>query len=147
MPIPKRKIPLGYQRNKRVDQLIELAKEKGVDEVARLFEEIYVPPVRNAFFHSDYILNPDSFNIRRGEGLNIDNVISPKIPLEWLVPRLELGINTAVAVMDLLLQAIKSYNGDKIVKGRIGHDNSWMDIQHTTDPEHGLIGFRSPPTV
>ena len=82
MPIPKRKIPLGYQRNKRVDQLIELAKEKGVDEVARLFEEIYVPPVRNAFFHSDYILNPDSFNIRRGEGLNIDNVISPKIPLE-----------------------------------------------------------------
>lgn len=145
LPIPKGTIPRGYQRNKRIDQLIALANGQGFNDVGRLFEKMYVRPVRNAFFHSDYILSPDSFNIRRGEGLNIDNVISPKIPLEWLMPRLELGINTSIAVMELLLEGIKSYKEDKIIRGRIGHNNSWMDIQLTTDREHGLTGFKSPP--
>lgn len=146
LQIPKGRIPPGYPRNKRVDQLIALANSQGFKEVARLFEEMYLRPVRNAFFHSDYILSPDSFNIRSGEGLNIDNVITQKVPLQLLVPRLELGVNTAIAVMELLLEAIKSYNQDKIVQGRIGHNNSWMDVQLTTDSEHGLIGFKSPPS-
>jgi hypothetical protein len=122
-----------------------LANERCFPDIGNLFDRMYVRPVRNAFYHSDYILSPDSFNIRRGEGVNIDNVIQSRIPLDWLVPRLKLGINTAIAVMELLLENIRSYREDKIVRGRFASDGSWLDIQLTTHPEHGLTGFKTPP--
>jgi len=146
LPKPSKKHPPGYRRSPRIDQQITLANDCGFQEVGSLFDEFFVRPVRNAFYHSDYILSPDSFNIKRGEGVNIkNNIIESSIPLEWLVPRLELGINAALALVELLFEHISSYREDKVVRGRIAPNGSWVDVQLTTKPGYGLTGFKSPP--
>jgi hypothetical protein len=146
LPKIERKIPHGYCGNRRIDQLKALAIEREFPDVGQTFETMYVRPVRNAFYHSDYILSPDSFNIRRREGVLIGNEVRSKIELNWLFPRLELGINTAVAVIELLLEYIRSYHEDKVIPGRLALNDAWTDVQLITDPERGLTGFRSPPT-
>ena len=77
----------GTYPNSQISQLVELSRVVGAPEVGELFASFYVRQVRNAFFHSDYTLTPDSFNIRRGEGISTGGSISPRVGLEWLVPR------------------------------------------------------------
>ena len=144
---PKGKIPHGYAGNHRIDQLVALANTAGFANVGDLFSAMFLRPVRNAFYHSDYILTDDTFNIRWGEGLNVDNVIDRRIELEYLVPRLNLGLNTALTMLHLLIEHSRSYTESKILKGRLGHNDSWVDIQLITDPKHGLRGFRTPPAT
>lgn len=139
------KSPIGYCLNPRIDKLTQLARDAGIPEVGELFSRFFIRPVRNAFYHSDYILTPTSFNIRHGEGVNFETVISREVKLEWLAPRLELGINTALALLELLAESVGSYKQDKVVRGRMAHDGSYTDIQLTTEPGYGLTGFKGPP--
>lgn len=144
--LPKRVTPPhGHPLNPQVEQLIQLAQDVGFPDVGTVYENLYVRPVRNAFYHSDYVLSPESFNIRNGEGVNVENIIHQKVPYEWLMPRLELGVNTALAILELLVEHIRSYKHDKVVKGRFAPDGSYMDVQLTTNPDRGLTGFKSPP--
>jgi len=139
------KFPPGHHLNVRIEQLVALANRAKFLEIAGLFESLFVRPVRNAFFHSDYVLSPESFNIRNGEGVEINHRVETRIPLNWLMPRLELGVNTALAIMELLIENIRSYKADKVVMGRVAPDGSYMDCQLTTDPDQGLTGFKSSP--
>lgn len=122
-----------------------LALEHDMEEFGELFETMIVKDVRNAFYHSDYILTNESLNIRHGEGVVIDGMRNNRVPYTWLLPRLQLGINTALAVLNQTLNEIQSYKEDKVVKGRIDHDGGWLPVQLTTHPEHGLVGFKTPP--
>ena len=140
-PKPATGDPLGGE----AVQLIDLATTVGVPDIAKLYSAFYIRQVRNAFSHSAYGLGAETFNMRRGEPLAIDGMLQHAIPYDWLVPRLELGINTALALFGLILESTHSYTADKIVKGRFSHDESYVDIQLTTDPMYGLTGFRQPP--
>ena len=125
----------------------DLAHEHDMQELGDIFEVMLVKQVRNAFYHSDYILTKDSLNIRHGDGVVIDNMHQHRVPYSWLMPRLQLGINTSLAVLSHTLDSIQSYKADKIVQGRFAADGGWMPIQLTTDPEYGLTGFKSPPDL
>jgi hypothetical protein len=140
-PKPGTGDPLGGE----AVQLIGLATKVGIADVAKLYSTLYIRQVRNAFSHSAYGLGAETFNMRRGEPLTVDGMLQHAIPYDWLVPRLELGVNTALALFGLILDSTHSYTQDKIVKGRFSHDESYVDIQLTTDPNYGLTGFRSPP--
>lgn len=123
------------------------ANSNGFPTLGSLFGDLVVNEVRNAFFHSDCVLTPESFNIRRGKGVKIGNGIDPKIKLEWLIPRLELGINVGLVFIDFVRSTISSYDANKVVKGRLHGDNSpLVDIELTTTPGYGLQGFKSPPS-
>lgn len=123
----------------------EWADAVGLHGIGAIFDSMLVKEVRNAFYHSDYALSEDSFNIKHGRGVNIDNVITKKVPYEWLFPKMELGINTALAVLNTTIDHIRSYRKDKIVKGRLAADGSYIDMQLTTHEAYGLTGFKSPP--
>ncbi len=73
--------------------------------------------------------------------------MSQKVRLDWLVSRLELGITTVLAILELVLERISNYKQDKVVKGRMATDRSCFDIQLTTDSDsdYGLIGLKFPP--
>ena len=135
----------GDLLNRTIRQLANLATEVGRVEVGEFFTAFYMRPIRNAFYHSDYVLTNDSLNIKHGEGIRSGNIISHNVELQWLVPRLNLGINAALALFDAMASHIGAYKQDKIVKGRFAPDGSYVDIQITTDPIHGLRGFREPP--
>ncbi|RYZ90124.1 MAG: hypothetical protein EOP04_04875 [Proteobacteria bacterium] len=136
--------PANYPNSKAIN--IEIwAHANGIPKLGLLFGDLVVNEVRNAFFHSDYILTPDSFNIRRGQGVKIGNVIDPKVKLEWLIPRLQLGINIGLGLISFVQSSIASYEANKTVKTRFYGDNApFGEMELTTNPGHGLTGFRSP---
>lgn len=140
-PRPTTGDPLGDD----VVQLMNLVARTKFSDVGKLYSTFYVRHVRNAFSHSDYALGAKSFNMRRGEPVSIDGVLQNTIPYEWLVPRLELGVNTALALFGLILESVRSYKANKVVKGRFSSDGRYVDIELTTDPTYGLSGFRAPP--
>ncbi|RYZ78470.1 MAG: hypothetical protein EOP04_29670, partial [Proteobacteria bacterium] len=130
--------PANYPPSKASNiELWSIANE--FPELGNLFGDLVVNEVRNAFFHSDYVLTPESFNIRRGQGVKIGNVIDPKVRFEWLMPRLELGINVGLTLIQFVQSALSSYEENKVVKGRFHSNESVLvDIELTTTPGYGL---------
>jgi hypothetical protein len=139
------KAPTGDPLNECVRHLVQHARNAGWSDVADLYEFFFVRQVRNAFFHSDYALGSTSFNIKHGEYAKVGGMLQRAIPYDWLTPKLEVGINTALALLSLLAEAARAYTTNKIVHGRLGHGSTIIPIELTADPEHGLTGFRSPP--
>lgn len=84
----------------KVRKLKVLAEALNMQELGEVFEEMIVKEVRNAFYHSDYILTNESFNIRHGNGVVINGVRENRVPYGWLLPRLQLGINTALTILN-----------------------------------------------
>lgn len=125
----------------KIERISEWADDAGHPGVSDLYRNLLVKEVRNAFFHSDYILTDDSFNIRLGDPVRIESSLVHKVPLEWLIPRLELGINASLALTKLLFDSIGSYKSDKVIRGRFNPDGSYTNITLTADPEQGLTGF------
>ena len=135
----KAKYPSG-----KVERIVEWAQAVEMLEVGDLFQDMLIAEVRNAFFHSDYILYEDAFHIRRGKGVPIGNLIEHRVKLSWLMPRLNLGVNLALALIQVTLRHIRSYKENKVVLGRI-QGPSPVEVELTTHPKQGLAGFRSPP--
>lgn len=104
-----------------------------------------IKEVRNAFFHSDYTIHENTFRICHGDGVRVENLIDPRVEFSWLLPRLELGINTALAVIQLVFESIRSYKENKIVNGRLEGEDP-VPVQLLVSPGHGLVGFQCPPT-
>ena len=131
-----------FSKTKRIS---EWANEVGFKEIGEFFTLSLVKQVRNAFFHSDYILTNDSFNIKHGEPVKIGDIYQQVIPYSWLMPRLELGINMGLFTINITLDNIRSYKKDKLVKGRLAADGGYIDIQLTVEKGYGLTGFKTPP--
>lgn len=124
----------------------EWADAQGMNELGEMFSDMVVKEVRNAFFHSDYTLHDGQFHIVRGDGLMVGNMVDRRVPMKWLAPRLELGINTALVLVSLVMVSIRSYTEDKIVMGRIqGDGNEPVEVELTVQEGYGLVGFVSPP--
>jgi len=145
--LPKTPKPAaGDPLDERVAQLVALANTAGFARVGNLYSRLFIRQVRNAFYHSDYALAAESFNMRHGEPLNLDGMLQKAVPYSWLFPCLELGINCALALLSLLLESARAYTANKVVRGRFTPDDSYTDIELLTDSPYGLHGFRSPPT-
>lgn len=134
--------PARYPHNK-VLRIAEWATETGFSPIGEAMKFFLIKQVRNAFMHSDYIIHQDSFNIQRGEGVLIDNIITQSVPLQWLAPRLEAGINFVLTTLQLVQEFMTSYKEEKIVDARIIADGSSEKMKLTVDPNFGLKGFRS----
>lgn len=141
---PSPKLSPGDPRSEQIVKLATLARAVGHPDLADLYETFFIRQVRNAFYHSDYALGTDSLNMRRGEFVNLDGIGSYSIPLSYLLPKLELGINVGLALLGTMLDAGRSYTSNRIVKGRFTSNGSYEDVELTAGPS-GLTGFRSPP--
>ncbi len=130
----------------KVARMKEWADAQGMNVLGEMFSDMVVKEVRNAFFHSDYILHEGHFHIRRGDGVLIGNMIDQRVPMAWLAPRLELGINTALTLVNLVMDAIRGYTENKVVMGRIQGDVA-VPVELIVQPGYGLIGVQSPPTA
>lgn len=108
-----------------------------------MLDYMLVKEVRNAFFHSDYILYQETFNIKQGKGVLVDNVITKSIPLEWLIPKLKLGINFALATIGHVVDFLGSYQEEKIIPARILQNGGVENVLLTVHPNFGLKGFRT----
>lgn len=147
-PLEKQKYP-----SDKLQVIRNAAHRLGFLELVLVADNLLLPVVRNAFFHSDYCLHKGEFHIIRGEkdakgrdkGVLIDGAVYKEIPLRWLTPRLNFCVNFILGVLDTLIGESLSYCEDKIVKGRMADDSSYTDVQLLTKKDIGLIGFRVPP--
>lgn len=131
--------------HQKVERITELADGTGHEDVAHLLEWILVRRVRNAFYHSDYVLFGDEFRIIRGPGVDIGNTITKAVKLEWLVPRMERAINTVLRLLHEVQDHRASYTESKIIEGRFTPDGSYGHVELMVEEGVGLVGFRTPP--
>jgi len=134
------KINYPNQKLEEIEKLSENTKHEKIIEVMEYFLE---KEVRNAFYHSDYILYDNTFNIKNGKGILIDDLITPSIPLEWLIPKMELGISFVFTLINLIQKNVTSYKKEKRVLSRLQSDDELIEVLLTVDPNHGLSGFRT----
>ncbi len=127
----------------KIERIERWSDEAKLPDVGALLRYVLVPPVRNAFFHSDYVLFNNSFRIKRGQGVEIDGVVTKEISFDWLLPRVELGINTVLELVDLLREHIASYQEPKRLRGRFAADGGWADLELIVQQGYGVVGFRS----
>jgi len=128
--------------SKKVPILSALAKTVGQGAFAEFYEWMLVRQVRNSFFHSDYSLLEGDFVIYRGEALKIGNEINRVVPLEWLVPRLEAGVNFGLVLVNHLTSRREAYRSPKTIKSPRARDAGFDEVTLLVD-QRGLVGFQS----
>lgn len=136
-----------------VEALSSLARWAGFPSIANLYELFFVRQVRNAFYHSDYVLTESSFNICRGQAVafssgrgSIGRTLEKVLDYSWLQPRIDLGVNTAFALLHLVEEYKHSYQQNKVVTGRLAADGSYIAVELTATHAGGLYGFQCPPS-
>jgi hypothetical protein len=139
--------PRSIYPREKIAEIQQWANGTPFGRLAIELESMLVKQVRNAFFHSDYALTPQSFNLRNNQFVEINGIRQQSVPLEWLQTKVNTAINITRHVIDKTIESIRSYKESKIVKGRFGPNDSWMDLQLTVNPNWGLTGFKSPPGV
>jgi hypothetical protein len=129
----------------KIEKIYSWATALGMDDTARLFN-YFAGPLRNAFSHSNYVLHEARFNIVRGKGMKIQNVITNAVPIETeVLPRINAALGFFSAFGTVWASSIAEYTENKIVRGRLQSDDYLIDIELTTEAGYGLTGFRSPP--
>lgn len=135
--------PNSKYPTQKINEILVWDKGTDFEMIPQNLQAMLVRPLRNAFFHSDYVLTSDAVNLRNNQFVEIDGICQQSVPLSWLHPKMNLAINIGRHVIDKTIQSIRSYKESKIIKGRFGPNDSWMDIELTVDAKWGLTGFRS----
>jgi hypothetical protein len=144
-------MPFRDKHGERIDKPAQkiakigaLAKKVDLPRVPDLFDW-YEARLRNSFAHSNYQLHNDRYNIAVGPGIVAEGMITHSLSIEKeLVPRINGAGRFFNAIYFAWHTARATYHENIVVKGRLAHDESWIDVELTVD-ETGLIGFRSPP--
>lgn len=125
----------------KVAELAIVARGLTKPAVADLYQWMLVRQVRNAFFHSSYSIRGGDFVIYRGEGVEVDGTILQAVPLKWLVPKLEGGINLSLRLIDQITSRRESYKSEKTIRPQRAAAAGLEEVTLLVD-QRGLIGFR-----
>jgi hypothetical protein len=120
----------------------ERAKERGIDEVVELLDWFFNDAVRNAFFHSDYVLYEDEFRSREAWFVDKDGARSRSIKIPEIVELINCSMTFYQSFIAVYVKHRRSYQKDKQVRGRIGARGAVEDVTLLAHEEHGLYGFR-----
>ncbi|MCW2921594.1 MAG: hypothetical protein JWL76_1468 [Thermoleophilia bacterium] len=128
--------------NQVVNRLREKGEELGMQEVPQAVDAYFNSQLRNAFFHSDYILAGGEFRSREAR-FEREGIMVSSLPLDE-VARLINGslkfFETFMVTMDAMRRA---YAEDKVVAGRLGGDDQSIPVTLLADQVRGLYGFRA----
>jgi hypothetical protein len=126
-----------------VTRLKEKAAARGHDEVTELLNWFFNDGVRNAFFHSDYILYRDEFRSREGAFVDDNGVRRGSMKIVDVAELINRSMFFYQSFMEVYEEHRLSYREDKQVRGRIGPGGAMEEITLLADKDHGLYGFRS----
>jgi hypothetical protein len=113
------------------------AKEHGFSEIDTIFEEIIRPDIRNAFFHSDYILFDDELRLKhRGSQY-------ARVPLTTVFALVEKTVDFFNTFMSLLMEARRSFpKGYKIANRKASDGRSLCSVEVIVDDSGLACGFQ-----
>jgi len=126
-----------------VERLKDRSAARGSEELVELLDWFFNDAVRNAFFHSDYILYRDEFRSREATFIDADGRRSSTLKIDGVVDL----INRAIAVFQAFISVYErhrgSYREDKQIRGRLGATGEEIDVTLLASEERGLYGFRA----
>lgn len=125
-----------------VKTLQEHAQKLGEKELSDLLGWMFNEQVRNAFYHSDYIIFKDEFRSREGN-FNTNNVITKSMKINELIELINRGLNFFQNFMSVYYEHILSYKESKIINGRIGAGGGYESVELLIDDNSGVCGFKS----
>jgi hypothetical protein len=118
-----------------VGELRRISSKAGENRLVEILDSMFNADVRNAFFHSDYILAHDEF--RSADGTVV------RIKLDALNDQIHRGIVFYQAFMHTYAAHGRSYGDNKTIKDFLANgDTMPTEITLLADPERGLYGFR-----
>jgi len=126
-----------------VSSLVKHARSINEDELAAILEEMFDDQIRNAFFHSDYMLHENEFRSKEAK-FQTGNIISSSVELPVVMNQMNRGLAFYLVFMQCYTEHIRSYTGPKKVTGRLLRDQSKrVQITLIADRSRGLYGFQS----
>lgn len=132
---------------KIIDYIKEHALKLGMKDLVDLFDEFFSNSIRNAFFHSDYILYKDEL---RSKESWFPEEISPivvnhsqSIKIDRVVEIINNCILFFQTFMRIYYKHRYSYKKNKVVKARMGPNDSLIAIELLANKDLGLYGFRT----
>jgi hypothetical protein len=132
----------------KINRIRSAATAVGINDVGELFDW-YNARIRNSFAHSNYQLYSDRYNIGRGAGIVAEGVLTRGLSIEReILPRINGALRFFSAFYNMRYQARVRYSTNVVVRGRMGPNDTYVDVELFTRPEAaGLIGFRTPPSA
>ncbi len=79
-----------------------------------------------------------------GTGVNIENTISSNVKFDWLLPRLNLGVDVGLAFLEAMDRHRMTYKANKVLPGKL-RESFAVDVEIVGHPTNGLVAFQSPP--
>jgi hypothetical protein len=125
-----------------MERLKERATERGFSELVELLDSFFNDAVRNAFFHSDYILHGDEFRSREARFIDENNVRTSALKLPLILDLINRSTSFFHDFMTVYVAHRLSYKESKVVRGRFGPGGTYEDITLLVHPTGGVYGFR-----
>ena len=127
-----------------VSALTDHAKRSRARKLAEILEWEFNADIRNAFFHSDYILYRDELRSREAMFVQPNGTRSPSMNIDQLEDLFNRGLLFYQVFMETFERHIRSYDADRQLEGRFGAGGQPVPIILLADEQRGLYGFRSP---
>jgi hypothetical protein len=126
-----------------VERLKQKANERGATDIVGLLDWFFNDAVRNAFFHSDYILHADEFRSREATFVGPNGARTASMKLESIVDLINRSMVFYQAFIDVYERHRGSYTEDKQIRGRFGALGEEIDLTLLASADRGgLYGFR-----
>lgn len=108
------------------------AAELGFDRIKDIFGEIVRPDIRNAFFHSDYILFGDELRLKhRGSQYK-------RIPLMDMYAIVAKTVDLFTGLKNLMMESRRSFPKGHVITGRKAPDGRNLSSVHVISDEEGV---------
>jgi len=125
-----------------VKEIKNHARVAGQNELVGVLDWFFDESVRNAFFHSDYILHDAEFRSRESHFLQINGTYSQSLSLDRLADKINRAVIFYVTFMSVFVSHKESYRENKMVRGRFASDGSVIPVELLANRSNGLYGFR-----
>lgn len=119
------------------------ARSLNMSDLAALLDSFFDSSIRNAFFHSDYILFSDEFRSRKSWFLQPNGSYGQTIKLSEVLVKVDQAVSFYSEFIKVLSSHKHSYKASKVVKGRFASDGSVIDVELMADKKRGVYGFKT----
>ncbi len=120
----------------KLSDIIKETSQGDFNELAEVFNQCIDWKIRNAFYHSDYILWEDKIRFKHGEYIEIE-----ERPLNTLTEQIHKLMIFFQTFTETVHNHQTSYSDGHIISGRKKDGRNLGSIKLKVDPNYGLMGF------
>jgi len=129
-----------------INCVMKHAQKIGETKLLKLLDWMFCDAIRNAFFHSDYIIYKDELRSREAWFLEKDKGPAPHYSQAIKIKEVEEIINNGLLFFQVFMRVYTkhrhSYKKNKKIKGRMGQNGEIIPVELLANNKGGIYGFR-----